>query len=86
MSVLGIPNLQIVLPHTKSITFWAVMVGTASSSGHLEKYSTNTITNFFCPTVFGNGPRMSISHCKDGHGLDLLDCGVVGMLIVLANL
>lgn len=86
ISVLGIPNRQIILPHTKSITFRTVMVGMASASGHLEKYSTATITNFFCPTVLENGSKMSIPHCENGHGLDIRNCGIADMLIALANL
>lgn len=44
-----------------------------------------TITNLFCPTVFGNGPGISIPYCENGHGLDILDCGVADTLIAFAN-
>lgn len=86
MSILGIPNQQIMLPHTKSNTFRAVIVGIASASGHLEKDSITTITKFFYPTVLRNGPSISIFHCDNGQGLDILYCGVPGMLITLVNL
>ena len=73
MSTLGMPNLQMMCPHTKSIIWRAVIVGIASASGHFRKYSTATSTNFFCPVVLGKDPRMSIPHCENGHGLDMLD-------------
>ena len=85
MSTLSIPNLQMMLSQTKSIIFLAVIVGTASAFGHFEKYSTATITNFFCPVVLEKGPRMSMPYCENGHGLDMLDWGVAGTLMALAN-
>ena len=73
MSTLGMPNLQMMFPHTKSIILRAVIVGIVSAFGHFEKYSTATTTNFFCPVVLEKGPRMSIPHCEKGQGLDMLD-------------
>lgn len=68
MSVLDIPNRHITLCQTKSITFRAVIVGTTSTSCHLEKYFTATIMNLFCLTVFENGPKMSIPIVRMARG------------------
>lgn len=70
----------------KSITFQAVMVGTAFVSGYLNKYYTATILNLFYSTVLENGSRISILHCKNSHRLDMLHYSVAGLLIALANL
>lgn len=85
MSILGILNRHIMLPQTSFITFRAMIVGITSASGDLEKYSTATITNLFCSTVLGKGPRMSIPYCENSHGLVMLDYSVAGLLIALAS-
>lgn len=57
-----------------------------SASYHFKKYFTAIITNFFCPTVLGNGPKISIFYCENGYEFDILDCSVAGLLIIFANL
>lgn len=53
MRMQGTSNLHIMLPESKSISCWAVMVLTASTFDHFEKYSTTIITYFFWPVVCG---------------------------------
>lgn len=57
----------------------------SSSFGHLEKYSTATTTNFLYLVVFEKSLRISIPHCENGHGLEMLAWETTGMLILLLN-
>ena len=68
-NLFGIPKRHTMFLHTKCWTLWVVICATGSASIHFVKYSVANTRYFICLISKRKGPRISIPHVRNGHGL-----------------
>ena len=68
---LGMPKRQKIFFQMNRVTSLSLIDAKASAFIHLLKLSVTTNNSFFNAGAVGNGPKISIPYCENGHGLEM---------------